>query len=296
MSVHSLENSSLSITVKEHGAELASITDVKTGTQYMWNADPAYWGKSSPVLFPAVGSMKDHSFTYQGKTYTLPHHGFARDMDFVLKERTATTLWFSLKANEDTLQKYPFDFVLECGYELQDRNVKVMWKVLNKDTSTMYFSIGAHPAFVCPLDKEGQQSDYYFQFDNQEPIHYMLIDENALMVKKPWDEQYILSTNQGLCQIDPHMFDLDALIIENDQCHSVALVTPDQKPYITVKFDAPLFGLWSPAGKNAPFICIEPWYGRCDATDFNGNLEEREWGNSLEAGKEFEAAYTIEIA
>lgn len=296
MSIHTLQNSSIKLLINEHGAELTSITDTKTGTEYLWNADPAYWNRSSPILFPGVGSLKNQSFTYQGKKYSLPHHGFARNMMFTMKEKSEDAIWFSIEENEETLKVFPFRFILELGYQLQGRNIKVMWRVINPDTSTMYFSIGGHPAFVCPLNQIGKQNDYYLLFDNKELLHYMLIDENALEVKKPWEEQSILNTDQGLCPIDPHMFDLDALIIEEDQCHSVSLVDPDKKPYLTVTFDAPLFGLWSPARKNAPFVCIEPWYGRCDSSDFEGTLEEREWGNSLEAGGQFEASYTIEIA
>ena len=83
--------------------------------------------------------------------------------------------------------------------------------------------------------------------------------------------------------------------MERNQTGRVSLLDGEKKPYLTVKFDAPLFGIWSPPGKNAPFICIEPWYGRCDRTDFTGTLEEREWGNRLAPGTVFEAAYTVEV-
>ena len=109
------------------------------------------------------------------------------------------------------------------------------------------------------------------------------------------DEKEEWKLSDGKLDITEHMFDQDALIIENHQAQKVALVTPSKEEYLTVEFDAPLFGIWSPKGKHAPFICIEPWYGRCDRSDFSGNLEEREWGNELEPGKEFEAGYTITI-
>jgi galactose mutarotase-like enzyme len=294
--IHILQNSSLKIQIKEHGAELSAITDVKTGIEYLWHADPAFWGRSSPILFPAVGSMKDHAYTYQGQTYSLAQHGFARDLEFTVKEICEDQIWFSTEASDETLKKYPFLYALEIGYQLKGRTIKVMWRVINNDSKTMYFSIGAHPAFNCPLNHNGKQDDYYFRFDTMEPLRYMLVDETGLEAKKPWGEQYILPTDQGVCPITSDMFDNDALIIENDQCHSVALLTPDKKPYVTVKFDAPLFGLWSPSKKNAPFICIEPWYGRCDSSTFNGTIEERDWINLLETGKEFKASYTIEIA
>ncbi|MDF2538901.1 MAG: Galactose mutarotase [Herbinix sp.] len=295
-SVHSLKNDFLEIQVNEFGAELISILNVKNQKQYLWNADPAYWKRNSPILFPIVGSLKNRTYTYQEKTYTLPQHGFARDMVFTVKEKTASQIWLSLQETEETLKVYPFRFRLEIGYELVNNKIRVMWKVTNSNTSTLYFSIGGHPGFLCPIDENFRQEDYYFLFDTKEPLHYLQVDDSCgLVVKKSFEEQAVLSTEQGLVQIDNHMFDHDALIIEHDQCHSVALLTPDKKPYVTVTFDAPLFGLWSPSMKQAPFVCIEPWYGRCDSTGFNGNLEDREWGNSLEAGTQFETSYCIEI-
>ena len=88
----------------------------------------------------------------------------------------------------------------------------------------------------------------------------------------------------------------DALILENGQAGSVSLVDPKGREYLSLSFDAPLVGLWSPPKKQAPFVCIEPWYGRCDREGFAGELKDREWENSLEPGKVFEAAYRIRIA
>jgi len=296
MSIYLLKNDYLTIHMDELGAELTSILDNHTETEYLWNADPAYWKCHSPILFPFVGKLKNKTYEYQGQVYSMSPHGFARDMNFTLLSQTENEIWFSLEATDETKQVYPFHFQLEVGYRLQGRTITVLWKVINKDQSTMYFSIGAHPAFYCPLDPTAEQEDYYISFHTNNPIHYLHIDENGLVKNKPKKQQNVLTTDQGIIPVDPHMFDYDALIIEENQCHQVSLLDPYKHPYLTVKFDAPLFGIWSPARKNAPFLCIEPWYGRCDANDFEGTLEERKWGNSLEAGKTFEASYTIEIA
>ncbi|MDF2541625.1 MAG: Aldose 1-epimerase [Herbinix sp.] len=296
MSVYTLQNDQLKLQMDDLGAELTSVLDQKTNKEYLWNADPAYWKRHSPILFPIVGSVKNKTYTYQGKEYTLPQHGFARDAQFICISQSENEIWFRLEATEETLKVYPFLFALEIGYQLIDRSVKCLWKVMNQDTSVMYFSIGGHPAFYCPLDPSHNQNEYYFGFDQKDPLHYILVDNQGFAVNKPFEEQYILDTDQGVCPIDPHMFDHDALIIEHHQCHEVSLLDPSKKPYVTVTFDAPLFGLWSPTGKNAPFICIEPWYGRCDNSDFFGSLEEKAWINSLAAGDIFSTFYTITIA
>jgi len=295
MSNYILKNESLIITLNDFGAELTSILEVSTNTEYLWNADPAYWKRHSPILFPFVGTLKHKSYCFQDHTYAMTPHGFVRDMTFSLMHSTEEEIWFSLDANEETLKKYPFLFRLELGYRLQGKLITVLWNVINKDDKKMYFSIGGHPAFNCPLPPTENQSDYYLSFDKVESLRYLHIDENGLVKKRSVKLQNLLTTDQGLLPIDPHMFDYDALIIENDQCHKVSLLDPSKAPYLTVTFDAPLFGLWSPAMKNAPFVCIEPWYGRCDANDFDDTLENREWGNSLAVGKEFNTSYTIEL-
>jgi galactose mutarotase-like enzyme len=291
MAIHIIKNNQLTLEINDLGAEMTSISDQNTGIPYLWNGDPNYWKRHAPILFPFVGSLKDKTYSYQGQTYSSVQHGFARDLEFEVLSKAEDEIWFRLDATEETKKLYPFDFRLELGYHLAGRKITCTWRVENLGTSAMYFSIGGHPAFNCPLDPSKEQTEYYFSFDTDYAIHYLLIDENGNVNKKP----HTLITDNGILPVEPHMFDYDALIIEDQQCHKVSLLDSDKNPYLTVSFDAPLFGLWSPAKKNAPFVCIEPWYGRCDASDFTGTLEEREYGNSLDSGKVFEVNYSIEI-
>ena len=286
-----LENEELRIEINRFGAELARIYGKRNDTEYLWSADPKYWKRSSPVLFPFVGSLKNKEYRFEGKTYPMGQHGFARDMEFVIDSQSESEAWFSLTSNEETLEKYPFEFVLRVGYQLQGKELKVLWQVENPAQKEMYFSIGGHPAFMCPLKQEGKQSEYYLKFDSAKPLSYGLVNEQGLMM----ETEEILQTENGIVKITDNMFVRDALVIERRQATAVSLCTPDQKEYLTVRFDAPLFGVWSPAGKGAPFICIEPWYGRCDRATFNGSLEEREYGNTLKAQETFKTEYVILI-
>lgn len=291
MAKHIVTNGKISIGVNDFGAELCELKDSQTDQNYMWNADPAYWKRYSPILFPIVGSLKNKEYTYNGKKYTMSQHGFARDCDFQLVEKTDTKIVHRLVASEATKEVYPFDFSLEITYELDDRIVNVIWKVKNEDQVRMPFSIGGHPAFLCPLYRGEKQTDYYIQFDTEKEITCKKIDENGLAKL----DESIIALDHGILPITEHLFDEDALVIEKNQAHKLSLLTPDKKPYLTVTFDAPLFGVWSPAKKNAPFICLEPWYGRCDGVDFDGTLEEREWGQSLEPKEEMVYKYSIQI-
>ncbi len=286
-----LENDDLKVTINHFGAELSSIVKKENNVEYMWNADEKFWKRSAPVLFPFVGSLRNKEFLYEGIAYPMGQHGFARDMEFSLVSNDGRQAWFSLSSDETTFEKYPFVFTLEIGYQLTGHILKVIWKVINEDEKPMYFSIGGHPAFMCPLNGEGKQTDYFIKFDTDKDLAYSKLSENGLVYKK----DNILAINGGTMQVGEHLFDEDALVVEGDQAHRVSLCKPDGKPYLTVSFDAPLFGLWSPAKKGAPFICIEPWYGRCDSEEFTGTLEEREYGHRLDAHENFEAEYDIVI-
>lgn len=291
-----LKNDALEIKVKMHGAELCSLKDVKTGTQYLWNADPKYWGRTSPVLFPFVGSVKDKKFRYNGKEYPMNQHGFARDMDFTLLRQKEDEVWFALDSTEESYRLYPFRFRLEIGYKLEETAVTVMWKVKNVDEKEMYFSIGAHPAFFCPIKEGERQSDYYLAFrraDGSKPEKFCntVFGQNGLVT--PEKKEYALQ--DGILPIAENLFDGDALVIENRQVQRVALLDGEKREYLAVEFDAPLVGIWSPPKKQAPFVCIEPWYGRCDSESFEGELKDREWGNTIKQGEEFAAEYIISL-
>lgn len=291
MSSYVIENESLRITVTSLGAELQSIYDVDKQQEYLWNGDGKYWARRAPILFPFVGLTKNKQYVFEGKTYGTTQHGFARDMEFECTVQEAESVWFKLCSDEDTKQRYPFDFILEVGYVLEQRALKVLWKVTNPSQKTMYFSIGAHPGFMCPLKADEKQSSYYIDFHTDKDIEYNLIKQDGLV--GIYGEQ--LALDHGIAAIDEHMFDRDALIVENRQTQAVSLLDADKNPYITVRFDAPLFGVWSPDHKGAPFVCIEPWYGRCDSVDFEGELPDRAYGQVLEPEGIFEKEYVIEI-
>ncbi|MCR4904222.1 MAG: aldose 1-epimerase family protein [Butyrivibrio sp.] len=282
--LYNLTNSELSVSVNSHGAELVSVKSNKTDYEYMWQADPKYWKRTSPVLFPLVGNYRDKESFYNEKKYEMSQHGFARDMDFNLVSQKDDEIWLFLEENEDTLKKYPFKFKLEIGYKLEKNTVKVMWKVSGKDEDIIYFSIGAHPAFNCCLDS----SYITFGENKNDSVISQMLNENGLIT----GETKELSLTDGKLQLSDELFAGDALVIEDRQSQSVSLYD-NGKILVTVDFDAPLFGIWSPVGKHAPFMCIEPWYGRADGASFDKDLCKRKYGNVLKNGETFETSYSI---
>ena len=282
-----LKNDTMTATFDSHGAELKSI--IKDDREYMWNGDPAFWNRTSPVLFPLVGALRDGKYRYKEKEYTMGQHGFARDMEFEEAGHTSTSASFRLKSNEETLKKYPFNFELTIMYSLNKNSLEVMWLVKNPSDETMYFSIGAHPAFMVKTASDGTIKGNYLQFDAKEDL--TATDFADGLVQR---STHTLKLDEDRCfPLDEHTFDNGVHILEHDQVQSVSILDINKKPYVTVEFDSPLVGIWAPEKKNAPFLCIEPWYGRADACDFDGELSERRYERYLGAGTVFRGGYKI---
>ncbi len=292
MREYTLKNDFLTLKVSEHGAEIKSLIRNYDNKELMWQADAKYWGRTSPVLFPLVGNYWEKKSIYAGKTYEMSQHGFARDMDFTMIKSDVDSMWFKVTDNEETRKKYPFPFELKIGYKLKDDKVKVIWKVKNTGTEDMYFSIGGHPAFNCDLNKSKLLLKKGDEKLSDRLVYCMIAEDGSGCLS---DVKKELPLRQGKMCLSDELFYKDALIVEDEQADSVTLIDENDKKVLKVKFEAPLFGIWSPAEKKAPFVCIEPWYGRCDRVGFNQKLEEREYGNCLGCGEQFKAAYKIKV-
>jgi galactose mutarotase-like enzyme len=291
--MHTLKNDILTVQVKEHGAELSSIR--KGSTEYLWQADPAFWGRHSPVLFPIVGSVWDKRYRVDGQEYELGQHGFARDMDFTFVEGNETEVRYRLESSEETLKKYPYPFVLEIAYKLEGNKLYVIWDVHNTSEQNIYFQIGAHPAFFYP-DYDPQTAERGFlSFDRSEGLECIRIKEKGCVDAQT---KYPLEVPQdGLLPLTRETFDsIDTIMLQDAQIARVTLHRNDGSSWLSLSFDAPVVGIWSPPAKNAPFICLEPWYGRCDRAGYEGDYREKDWINCLAPGERFSSVYTIEIA
>lgn len=301
--METLKNEYLTIEVKEDGAELCSIRTEER--EYLWQANPKFWARHSPVLFPIVGRVWDDVYRADGKEYHLGQHGFARDRKFTLVSKTEDTVWYALESDAESLEKYPYAFRLEIGYRLHGKSVDVIWRVTNPAETEMYFQIGAHPAFYWP-EFEGSDEEKY---EKQGLLGYFRLSKGGKAVGNslkrstitekgcvdPLAAGEVAVEEDGMLPLDFALFSKDALVLEDSQVDTVELLHTDKKPYLTVAFDAPLVGLWSSPGKQAPFVCIEPWYGRCDSVRFVGEYAEREHVNRLGAKESFEVHYTITV-
>ena len=279
-----ISNSKLSATINHYGAELISLQKISPKREYIWEGNPEFWGKHSPILFPIVGTLKNNAYQHNKKEYKLSRHGFAREMEFDLVSHSENQSVFSLKSNSVTKELYPFDFELHLIYTLTGSNLGITYKVFNKSHELMCFSIGGHPAFALQNDFE----EYSLQFEASENlISYKL--ENDLLSDKTVEIDLI----DGKLPLNYSLFENDALIFKKMESKQVQLLQ-NNIPFLNFKFaDFPNFGIWTK--KNAPFICLEPWAGYSDVLNASGSIEQKEGIQVLETNSSKEYGFSIEI-
>ena len=285
-----LKNEKLTVEISSHGAELQSIRNAE-GREYLWQGDEKYWPRRSPLLFPIVCGLWKDEYRVDGRTFNLPRHGFARDMDFEVVEKSDTSVTYTLESNAQTREVYPYDFELDVTYILNDDNINVIWSVKNTGKEEMHFQIGGHPAFNLPGVAEGDKMRGSILFDNVEPLTRIIGNTGGCI--KP--ERYELKTDRQVWNFDEESFADDAVILDKSQVGLAVIQDAEGKPQVGLAFEAPCVGIWSPYGKNAPFVCIEPWYGVHDWVGYEGEFKDKYLMNHLLPGAMFVSDYEIKI-
>ncbi len=287
-----LENKTLKIAVKKIGAELCQITSVKNKNEFMWDANPAIWGNHAPNLFPIIGALKEDSYFFENKKYTLNKHGFIRNnKDIQLVEQTKNSLTFKLLYNESTLKSYPFKFEFYITYKLTDNFIEVIHKVNNCDVKPIYFSLGGHPAFKCPVYTDENYNDYFLEFEQEEnSLRHLINMENGLISSRT---QPVFNNGQTI-HLKHDLFNEDALVFKDLKSRKITLKSITHGNILSLNFEKfPYFGIW--AKPNGNYVCLEPWLGIADHEGTNQNFTTKEGILTLEANKTFTAKYSIEI-
>lgn len=267
----------------EKGAELASLKN-QSGKEFIWEGNPEFWGKHSPVLFPIVGTLKNNSYLYDNHEYHLSRHGFARDRKFSVLSKSENSIVFSLSDSEETLAVYPFHFEFQIEYTLNENALEIRYHVINKNDFEMPFSLGAHPAFALSKNFE----DYSLEFETDQELVYHLLDHDLIS-----EQTMNLNLTDKKLPLHYELFENDALVFESVPAKKITILE-NGKPRIKVDFsDFPDLGIWTKVG--APFLCIEPWFGYSDSAASNGNITDKGGIQILSPEKTFEAAFSIQI-
>jgi galactose mutarotase-like enzyme len=288
--MYQIENDHLRIGIDAKGAELKTVYSKPFALEYMWGADPAYWAKTSPVLFPIVGTLKENTYQYKGRHFQLPRHGFARDKVFHVTAQQADSITFSLESDEDTLTVYPFLFTFSITYTLSSDKLTVGYQVQNNGEEPLFFSIGGHPAFKVPLVEGTCYEDYQLRFEEEETAGRWPISKEGLIEKAP---RPLLQQTRDL-PLTKALFNKDAVVLKHLRSSWVQLQS-DKTPH-GFKFSFPHFpylGLWATPGAN--FVCIEPWCGIADSVDTDQQLPHKEGIVPLPPKEEYRVQWSVQF-
>ena len=277
-----IQNQAIKAVIKTKGAELSLLQ--KEDKNYIWEINSEFWNKTSPILFPIVGALKNGEYFHEGKVYKLSRHGFARDFEFEVIENSENTVVFSLKSNEETLKVYPFHFELQLSYILEGNKLMVKYEIINRSSEKMYYSIGAHPAF----NIDGNFEDFSLIFDDEKDLETYKLEQDLFSGKTE-----ILKLNGNVLPLQYELFEEDALVFKNFATKSLTLAK-NKESVMKVSFpDFPYLGIWTK--KDAPFICIEPWLGIADNANTSGKIEEKEGIQILENNSKKQIAWSVEL-
>jgi len=282
-----ISSSALTCRINKQGAELSSVKNSE-GTEFIWQANKEIWARHAPVLFPTVGKLKDNTFIFENKKYELPQHGFARDMKFTLVHLTESVCTFQLVSNEETLKKYPFNFILEITYEVKDNKLITTYNVTNSSDSLLYFAIGAHPGFNVPLEKGERFEDYYLEFEPSSSYNTTVLKDGLLTEFK---KELKLEGNR--LNLTSALFDNDALVFEDHQINTISLGSFISNHKIKMECSHwPYFGIWSKKGSRE-FVCLEPWYGITDRSNSDKQFVNKKGLLLLDPDKDFTCSFSV---
>ena len=290
---HTIENQQLRISVKEEGAELTSLVRKENNGEVLWQGDPAYWEGQSPVLFPTIGSSANQQVRFDGTTYPMPKHGLVKDMKFRLTDSGTDFLVFNVTDTEETRKHFPLPFQLSVRYQLEESTLRVSFVVGNSENQPLPYHVGAHPAFQLPRFQAQDEVHGYLGFD----VTDKLVGNGLKPGGYLWPEGSfdVPLSEEGLLALGNHTFDCDTILDTRGFAHACTLYNIEKEKIATVRFDAPVLALWAPCGGQAPFVCIEPWWGCCDEAEFADEFLKRPWMNVVEPKSEKTISYTITV-
>ncbi|NVY95777.1 aldose 1-epimerase family protein [Lactobacillus sp. DCY120] len=277
-----LHNSQLTVQVETLGAELQSVVDHHQ-KERIWGAKKEVWGRHAPVLFPIVGRLQANQYQWQGQSFTMTQHGFARDQEFTVTRQTATQVSLRLKANSQTLAQYPFQFSLVISYVLRANSVYVTYNIQNQDQQPLIFGIGGHPGFN--FDYQKPQAQLLIKYPQQ--VQKLSLDDSGLV--DPYQPELFQSDSVAFRQ---QSFVNDAWIYQN-RAQNVFTLAYAGQPQVSLVTTAPYLGVWSAYPQTDQFVCIEPWWGIADTVDSDGQLTDKFGMQTLQPAQLFNASWGV---
>lgn len=270
--LYTIKNDYLEVQISDNGAEIKSIKYLNK--DYLHNSDPKFWGRSAPLLWPNIGTIKNGTASIDGINYPMKKHGFLRDTLCQVVNNYENKITFTVSADENTLKLYPYDFKILITYELLEQTIHSSLEFINNSNTSMPFNLGLHPAFKVPLDENEKFEDYKIIFDV--PGTYEIPTVNLSDGTIDYNKRCRTFTDLKELPLNYSDYDFDALVFENIKSHQITLTNKDESHSVVFNFDDfPMLGIWTPNHIKSPFICLEPWIGCADAPTSNGDFKSK---------------------
>jgi len=289
---YKITNGMITAKFRTFGGELTSVC--RSGLEYLWQGDRAYWGGQAPVLFPIVGSLRNQqAVTASGKICRMERHGIARKREFTLNKESNQSISFVLHSDSETKKRYPFEFELEVQYRLDGKSLTTRYTITNADREVLPFQIGGHPAFRCPL-KEGERfEDYVVEFEFPETADCPSPNPSTGLVNL--EQRRSILKNESVLSLSHRLFENDALIFDSLRSKEVCLRHSKTGCGVRMKFeDFDYFLLWS-SSNGGPFVALEPWSGLAACNDESNLFDLKRGVTLLPPGEKKSFQYTIEL-
>lgn len=290
-----IKGGGLTAVISAKGAELQSLrTD--EGREYNWQGIPPYWTGRGPILFPATGAPWNETYTFEGKEYHMPKHGFVKNEMFTPAKQTDESLVLEYRPTATTRAFYPFDYTLRVSYRLETDGLHAGFEVENHEEAPLYFQIGGHPALAVPgFDPARAVNGYVHLIPHQADTQLYLLRAREQGCIQPG--RFPVPVNEdGLVPLCVETFANEALIFEAAQIAAIQLLDLEQKPVATVESDAPCWLIWQMQGENCPFVCFEPWYGLPDEEGKSCELSQRPYVQHAPAKGSWHGGFVIKLA
>ena len=283
MQTYSIENAHLSVTVNALGAELQSLYSKKTELEYLWQPGGETWPHSSLLLFPNPGRIAHDRIIVDGKVYPAMMHGFASTLPFAVTEHTESKLTMALREDAYTRKYFPYAFRLMVEFSLEGERLVQTFRVVNRDDKPVYYCLGAHPGFYCPIGLGEPAEDYALVFDRPQNLNLLHMQENTRLTT---GEETPYLKGETTIPLGDHFFDNGPMLFGGMDAGAITLRSEKSGRFVEFGVEGfPNLCLWG-VPTQMSLIAIEPWIGTSDRVDTDHVWEHKPGIQRVEVGKE----------
>ena len=190
-----------------------------------------------PVLFPTAGKLPGDTYPVGRQPYTMPQHGFARRLPWVVRQEEKDLLVVGLKSSEETLKQFPWRFDAQLTFSLDGPQLTLDFDVENQDTRPLPVHLGFHPYFSVPQSAKAAASV-------------------ATDATRAWDNR--LGQVVPFTGLDLTASEVDLHLLDHSEAGTTLHRGLGRRPVkLSWSLEFQRLVVWTLQGRD--FVCVEPW-------------------------------------